>query len=638
MCFRSLTIILTLLFVTHAYSSRYKRQSTLSAQPDNFEVNVKPFRDDISNQHKSQQLSISQYSPPLSPKIKPEQLLPPGVQYSVETNIQTNLQSTQNQKYRLSYQPLDQYNNPSPYQPPILHQQFDIETQPTLANQHQYLLSTLKQSNYFKSFRPQQGENSQVVYITGQPIVFNAPEQKLSTSQHQSGSQGISFSTTHSSEIIRQEKIGSVQPPVQSVIQKSSASEITFDKGSTAKDKDSNQDQYVIYYYYYYGDDKANNTNPTLNFDDIPNLEAYDQTEKTKQPEKSVKRVNIPQNVIKNDLKVTNSFTTLQPVTTSLEEALVTTLAVVSKKNKTTDFEGTPISNIYRYGNNVPKFPITPNLIDRSSVNQTEKTSKKILDEPKPLSNVNSLTVSHDVGLKGPVSTLLPTSTLSTTVLITESNFEDSNEIIETETEPETTETPTTTTIKATTTTEEPTTTTEKVRRQTLVPRPGFGARKRPLRYGRQPRLSSTAGTATETTTSKETSTKRSRSRFNGRSFPTEKNDEPPTTSSSRARPTSLSRRKSPSSRRLPFLRSRSNRFGHRDEEEQTTSHSSINTNAPETIIATPFPNENPEEKDGDETVDEKQVTTTKESRFSGLFRRRKRPTLFGKRPNFRNR
>lgn len=718
MWLRLSAVVLSLLVVTHAHVSREKRQLSLNGQRENFEVYVKPLlENNPSGQFQPLQTPETpqkfQYQLPLPPQPKPHfnvQQLPPGVTYNIQTNVQATPFRSQKQQYEPLIQSTTQQERNRPqYKLPILPQHDNSQSQFSFhpqSKQHQNLqLKPLGQQ-----LSPQQGGNQQVIYINGQPVVINAPKDQslvTPTIQQQSGSQGISFSTSHSTEVIRQGKIGSVQPSVQSVIQKAPASEIEFNKGPTVKDKDGKQDEYVIYYYYYYDDD-ANKTNPTLNFDDIPNLETYDQSQGGNAKDKAQrndKRTGIPQNVINNAFKDNNDFSVSQSASQASGQDGVLTGDLKSggvSSVSVSAIDDSPISNIYRYGNNVPRFPISPNLVDRHDGGPSEISNKGITNDHK--SDLKTLIN----GSGGSDKTPLPTSALSVNKESNnEEKFERNNEVIETKTEAETTEAITTTT-EVTTTTEEPTTTTERNRRRTFGSRGRFGTRRRrPGAFNihpRRPKLRTT--TTSESTIDEETSTKgyqprtigRQRNRFrssfrrnrfrnsnvdkeeaedekkeitttepssygttrrrfgssrrygttrnSGRSS-SEDNEEVSTSKPTRAPASFLSRRRKLNRPRLSFLRGGRRRFGHPDEEkeekeevEETTITSTLITDAPETTVTTLSPTEPPEKKEDQEPDDvvAQETTTTESSRFAGLFRRRKRPSIFGKRPSFLNR
>ncbi|XP_013781173.1 mediator of DNA damage checkpoint protein 1-like [Limulus polyphemus] len=724
---KSSTIVLLFLVVVRAHNSRYKRQSSQEGE----------LSDSISNlQH-----ADSHYQFPLPPQAKPRNLqLSPGVQSNVKANVKTISQNKYNQ-------PPHQLNDRLQYQPPIYPQQTSTQTHIKLQaspQQHQYAPEFQPQpyhsNNYTQAFSFKQVGKTQGVSTNDQSTIMHVPKKTSSKRQHDT------ISTSHSTEVVLHEKIVSMQQPVQSVIQKLPASEIESNKGITAKDKDSNQDQYLIYYYYYDDDNKTNVNNPTLNFDDISDLEAYDQKQENNQPEKSNRRINSPQNTNKA-LKNHSGSSTLQPVTilsqaTGRVEIIDASVTRAPKADMANVSEDSLVSNIYRYGNNVPRFPATPNLVDHPIKNQPEISNRGIPYDRKSSSDV-ILQPDGDVNSGVPISTLSYTPTLLANVEpSSKRKLEDINEIVETKTEPETTETPTTTTTEPTTTTEEPTTT-EKRRQRTFGFRQRSGLRKRRPGSLRQRRPSSTT-TTTDSTTTHESSTKRVRSRFGSRSFrrshlrssfrrnrfghsndddeedkeedevqkdetttessrgrkrqryigsrrygrrrtssristentedtsttdevakietttessrgskrrryrgsrrygrrrtssrtSTENTEESSTTESSRSRPSIFNRRKTPSRPRLPFIRGGRKRFGHHDEEEkeEATSSSSATENTSETTISIPASTEFADEKFNDkiDTVEEQQTTTTEKNRFAGLFKRRKRPTLFG--------
>ncbi|XP_076327776.1 uncharacterized protein LOC143234359 [Tachypleus tridentatus] len=726
MWLRSSTIVLLFLVAIRAQNSRNKRQLSQERQ-----LHVEPLLDSIlSLQHEG-----SSYQFPLPPqaKIRSLQLSP-----EVKANAQTISHNQYNQPPRLQYQP------------PIHPQQTSTQTLVkfrTSPQKHQYVPPSFPEfqqqpyhsNNYTQYMDFKQGAKTQEINSNDQSTVMHVPLKESPTRQHGT------ISTSHSTEVILHDKIGSMQPPVQSVIEKLPASEIESSKDISAMDKDSKLDQYVIYYYYYDDDNKTNVTNPTLNFDDISNLEVYDQIQENSQPEKSNIRTNIPQNTNKA-FKSPSSSSTLQPVTvlsqaTGQEEIIDTSVTRAPKTDVTTVSEGSLVSNIYRYGNNVPRFPSTPNLVNHPIKNQPEISNRGIPYDRKSSSDAILPSIG-DVNSDVPISTLSYTSTLLTNVEPkSERKFEDINEVIETKTEPETTETPTTTTVEPTTTTEEPTTT-EKRRQRTFSFRRSSGFKKRRPGSLRQRRPSSTA-TTTESTTTQESSTKGLRSRFGSKSFrrsrfrssfrrnrfghsndddddekdkeeeevteeetttessrrskrrryrgsrrygrrrtssriskenteetsttdevtkeetttessrgskrqryrgsrrygrrrtssriSTENTEETSTTESYRSRPSVFNRRKTPSRPRLPFFSSRK-RFGHHDEEEKEQAVSSLAAagSTPETTISTPASTESADENYNKTDNVEEQTTTTEKNRFAGLFKRRKRPTLFG--------
>ncbi|XP_013788343.1 uncharacterized protein DDB_G0283357-like [Limulus polyphemus] len=652
-----------------------------------------------------QQLQKSHYQFPLPPQPQNWDL-PPKVRYHIQNNVQSTPLQSQDQQYQPPYQPLSQIRNRPQYQPPVLPQQSNTEPQFNIQDQQQQY-QYVPQSQ-FQPSNPQPSVSQQVIYINGQPVVINTSQGSRSTSptgQQESDSQGISFSTSHSTELIHQEpeKTRAVQPSVQSVIQKIPASEIEFDKKPIAKDKASNEDDYVIYYYYYYEDDKANKTNPTLSLDDIPNLESYDHSQGNyakDKPEKSNRRLNISQNVTNNAFKDHSSFSVSQslslPFQTSFQDAAVTG---VSKTDMDPSIsvsisENSTISNTYRYGNNVLKFPISPNLVAHQTGGQIESPRRRINNDVESSSAIGA-------GPSSSGSIPSPTSNLSANnELNREKNPENINELTVVQAITKPTEASFITTTEATTRTEEPTTTTERSRRLTFGSRRGFSTRRRqPISYyPRRPTLSTT--TTADFTTTEETTTRRDQSRAGSRysrrnrfrsSFrrnrfdnssddgveeneresttttessrwttkrrfggfrrygnsrnsnrgSTERTENMSTTESSGSRPSFLSRKQNSKTPSLPFLRGGRRRFGYHNEEEgeveNTTDPSTSATDASKITVKTPVTEEAPKEiKDRDLTAkDDQETTTTESSRFSGLFRQRKRPSFFGKRPSF---
>lgn len=326
----------------------------------------------------------------------------------------------------------------------------------------------------------------------------------------------------------RSKAIGSSHHPSQAIHQVP-ASEIQSDKSASAKDRDSaKNDEYVVYYYYYYDND-TNSNNLTLNFDDIPSLDSYDDTKSSKEPEKSASSRSIAANV--NSL---TPSTQDQPKDTaaspkpsspsgasqarSISSADVGSESVIRADKPDNTLEDTvveplkPVSNVFRYGSNeVPRFPVLPNFIV-SEVPKGEKTEEQLTPDT----------------LSTPPSTTLPASTASGILneerLQPEVDSDDANNVLDSDSKvveeheekvtPESSPTTTTkTTTEPPTTTEITTTTTEKSRR-----RPGAlgaGGRRRfsassapPATRGRQTptrstaSISATSSTTTTTTTS----------------------------------------------------------------------------------------------------------------------------------------
>ncbi|XP_076349262.1 uncharacterized protein LOC143246435 [Tachypleus tridentatus] len=523
MWFRSLLMVVSLLLVTRSHASRQKRQEPLLK---NIQVYIKSDENPKQQDQNSDRFQISKYPQqlhkphyelPLPPQPQ-NWHLPPEVRYHIHNNVQSPPLRSQDQQYQPPFQLLSQIRNGPQYQPPILSQQSNTESQlNTQKQQQQYQYVPQSQ---FQSSDPQPSVSQQVIYINGQPVVTNTSQGSSSTSpagQQRSESQGISFSTSHSTKSVHQEpeKTRFVQPSVQSVIQKIQASEIEYDKNPIAKDKANNKDDYVIYYYYYYEDEIGNKTNPTLSFDDIPNLESYDHFRDSNakdKPENSNRRLSIPQNATNNAFKDHSRFSTSKPLNlpyqTSAQYAAVTgvlktdtdpSVSVSISDNFT-------LSSSYRYGNNVPKFPIPPNLANHQTDGQIELPSRRINNDEESSSS-RGAGPSFSGSIPSPISNISENNKLNRG-----KQLENINELIVVQAKTKSTVAPFITTTEVTTRTEKPTTT-ERSQRLTFGSRRGFNTRiRQPISYyPRRPTLSTT--TTTDFITTEETTTRRDQTR-----------------------------------------------------------------------------------------------------------------------------
>ncbi|GFY66722.1 uncharacterized protein TNIN_390061 [Trichonephila inaurata madagascariensis] len=432
----------------------------------------------------------------------------------------------------------------------------------------------------------------------------------------------------------------------------------------TAQDKDNKNDEYVVYYYYYYDNDTAangnnNNNNLSLNFDDIPSLENYDER---KDPSNDL-----------GDIAQSRNASQPRSAPAGIENTVIRADVPAAPQPLK------PVSNVFRYGSNeVPRFPVLPNFV--LSETTFPPTTSTLIPTAIPVEEPSTT--------PAPVSLAEPEDDVLNNVLDSTPDLKDIKEE----------ETTTTTTPEPTTTTEMPTTTTttEKPRR-----RPSIGGGRRQFNSrpssssfnsnrNRSP-SSSTTSTSTTTTTTSTPSTRRSfqgnrlRPRPSSGGFrgsasrTTESNDDTPSsrkaseattvasTTTSRSRFTSSSRRfqssrssrpSSTSTTRAPaspvsrttsrprpnlitrnrpprpgFLRPRP---GSEPEEPSTTT-----TPAPVEEETSPEVNDLPSthEEESEDTLaeeeeeeEEEEPTTTEANRFSALFRPRNRNAL-GNRP-----
>ncbi|XP_022252741.1 uncharacterized protein LOC111088092 [Limulus polyphemus] len=408
--------------------------------------------------------------------------------------------SPKSQHQVLTQSQQNHYQLPIPAQTLSSHTQFRSEQsqipQTSHSLQRKYLkVESLLSSGSDKADDTQHKKTSQVIFVNGQPVVINPTESQKAPSSPvtQNSHDSHAFLSSPTTDAIFQEKLlGSVQSQVQSVIQKAPASEIEYDKGGPASDRDNNDDAYVVYYYYYYDDDDEpnNKTSPSLKFDDIPNLENFDESKtETTNVKKDVRRVgqrgNVPNNVISNAFSDTSlsKDRSGQPGTLSLNNSAQSKNADVSSKPvKDPVLPIAPISNVYRYGNDVSRFPVTPDLVDHSTKNQkpTIVTDVSVEDKEDNLS-VNSNIQDHST------TTFSEDDPSSKSDLFSSVNDSNSgaeiNEIVEAQTEPLTRKDPTieieVTKTTESTTTQEPITTTVSVPSR-FSNRRRFGSRRPP--------------------------------------------------------------------------------------------------------------------------------------------------------------
>ncbi|XP_023211782.1 mucin-5AC-like isoform X1 [Centruroides sculpturatus] len=572
-----------------------------------------------------------------------------------------------------------QQNRPEPlqqYRPPIFAElpqsskpQIQMESSPQVT-QYQPPLFPLPQSH--PQPHPPQTPNQQVIYVGGQQGVYSQVGAPSPSQQGVPASKGVERK---------------VVKPAQQLIQKAPASEIQFDKATGAKEKDSKpDDEYVVYYYYYYDND-TNSNNLTLDFDNIPDLESYDQ--------KNDSKTNASQYETARQLSpvtVSSSISTAQSVEVVGQPLLhrpVAEKATTSSPKGATAIsvsvsvsEGTevqPVRNVFRYGSNdVPRVPVTPNLVD--PLEEPEVTPDGIN------TTQNATTTSSSAELQSPPAT---EDVLTTSIPASQEEKQGSKNEIEEETQSEevttqdyTTTTETTTTTELTTTTTErgrlgnigkrkrfrttaasssrrttPSTTTQSTNEATADRRPGFRpptrnrfsrpgapiARTRPgstnnRKFGDNSLSDTTTSSSVATATKNRfgATTRRSSSRVN----PTK----PSRTTQPRARATV----KPPVNILSNRQRSRPSFFRPRNKkgETETTTIAETETPAPTTATkitevsaTTATTKEAEEEITIKETPEETEqpppptTTATPENRFSGLFRSRPRPNLLGNRP-----
>ncbi|KAF8769973.1 hypothetical protein HNY73_017556 [Argiope bruennichi] len=271
------------------------------------------------------------------------------------------------------------------------------------------------------------------------------------------------------------------------ILGSAAASEIEPNKLPSAQEKDNKNDEYVVYYYYYYDNDTAttgNQSNPSLNFDDIPSLENYDERKE-------------PENALTDSVHPKN---TSQPriAPAGVDNTVIRADALPSQP----EFQPPPqpvkpVSNVFRYGSNeVPRFPVIPNFV-LSETTTIPPTTTTVPTVPAFSDEIFSTTPVPPVSLDEPEDDTLNNVLDSTP---------DLKDIKEEETTTTTTQEPTTTTEIPTTTT-----TTEKPRRRPslgggsrrqLTNRPSFSStRNRSPSRGDSSSSSSTTSTTTTTST-----------------------------------------------------------------------------------------------------------------------------------------
>ncbi|XP_035208952.1 mucin-5AC-like [Stegodyphus dumicola] len=345
--------------------------------------------------------------------------------------------------------------------------------------------------------------------------------QQSSPRQILSDSSGLPLSTAERTYSTHSKVVGSSHVPVQA-IHKAPASEIQSDKETLAKEKDNKNDEYVVYYYYYYDNDTTpNNNNLTLNFDDIPSLEAYDNDKNAKEPEKSASARTLAANVNsippiaveakKESIQGETSSSQPRSASGSDREAYIRADRPNDPLEETVVQPLKPVSNVFRYGSNeVPRFPVLPNFII-SEVTTTTKPGESI--------TVNPLISEFTTTQAAQLSSQLPdvksneeTEDDDVNNVLDNNTALKSNEDKIQEEEPQTT---TTTTTEPTTTTEiTTTTTTEKPRR-----RPSIGGGRRrfnPTSSTNRNRSPTRSSSSTSTTTTTTTTTSTPRRSFGG--------------------------------------------------------------------------------------------------------------------------
>ncbi|XP_076361476.1 uncharacterized protein LOC143252745 [Tachypleus tridentatus] len=431
MWLRSHFVLVLLIFIIHIGSGeqniRSRRQSSPSPS-EKYQVYVKPLptKNKPSQQNKllysfSQEreqpfqhllyrkeqpkeqsgLPLKQYRFPLPPQSQQQKWRQPsnvqaGNPSSSQEGTQTELRQQFNirAQYQLPIQPIRsdppetssqkllQYQVPSkpsshthlqqnifPEKP---HHQLSVQENPSekILNPH-FLHSKQRQSwslDQISNHQPY--KTSQTVKINGQLAIISPVQSHVSlpSQTNQDTSSSHAFLPSPTTDVIFQDKLfGSLQPQLQSVIQKAPASEIEHGKGIPANDKSNSDNEYVVYYYYYYDDveGSSNKTNTSLKFDEVPNLENYDQTKTQNnislKDEKKIKakgKGNASIDVINNDFPEISIHKDhslqQQPETLTLKNI------PPSKVDKDSSSPIIPISNVYRYGNNVPHFPLTP--------------------------------------------------------------------------------------------------------------------------------------------------------------------------------------------------------------------------------------------------------------------------------------
>lgn len=566
---------------------------------------------------------------------------------------------------------------PQQYQPPIFAQfpqaskpQVQIQASPEIS-QYQPPLFPLPQSQ--SQPHPPQPPNQQVIYVGGQQGIY---AQVGAPSPSQQGAP-----TSKGGE-------RKVSKPAQQLIQKAPASEIQFDKATGAKEKDAkpNDEEYVVYYYYYYDND-TNSNNLTLNFDDIPDLESYDnQKNSSNSSERLVGRqLQLSPVTVSSSISTAQSVEVVgQPVinkpvnekfTTSSPKG-ATAISVSVSVSEGTEMQ--PVPNVFRYGSNdVPRVPVTPNLVD--PLQEPDSTS----DDINATQNITTTSASAELQSPPATDVVLTTSVPSN---IQDEKQGDKNEVEEETQSEEVTTQDYTTTTETTTTTEPTTTTTERGRLGNIGKRKRFGSNA--VIPGRRTSPSTTTESTKEATSGRRPAFRPSpTSRFrrpggpitrtrpspnNNRKFGDNTLSDTTTSSSSiatknrfgattrrtssRATPTKASSRSTqqrPRSTVKPSVNLLSSRQRNRPsffrprnkkEEAETTTSTQTETLPPttsskniEVSATTATIKEIEEEITIEETEETEQPSTTTtaapENRFSGLFRSRPRPNLLGNRP-----
>ncbi|KFM63221.1 hypothetical protein X975_20362, partial [Stegodyphus mimosarum] len=374
------------------------------------------------------------------------------------------------------------------YTPPVNSQQsFSIYQQPSANLQHIPQSASLATS-YSVHQQPSHQQNS--------------PRQILSDTS------GLPLSTAERTYSTHSKVVGSSHVPVQA-IHKAPASEIQSDKETLAKEKDNKNDEYVVYYYYYYDNDTTPNNNLTLNFDDIPSLEAYDNDKNAKEPEKSASARTLAANVNSiPPIAVEPKKETIQGETSSSQprsasgsdrEAYIRADRPNDPLEETVVQPLKPVSNVFRYGSNeVPRFPVLPNFII-SEATTTTKSGESITVNPL-ISEFTTIQAAQLSSQLPDVKSNEETEDDDVNNVLDNNTALKSNDDKIQEEEPQTT---TTTTTEPTTTTEiTTTTTTEKPRR-----RPSIGGGRRRFNptssanKNRSPTRSSSSTSTTTTTT-----------------------------------------------------------------------------------------------------------------------------------------
>lgn len=441
----------------------------------------------VSNHHPEQPKSSESrsYQPPILPGAPS---VPVASSATIQNSYQPPISLIRSNEY---HSPIS--NHPSQYsggqaqghiaQGSSRHQQSALQTY-ILPNQPappSYSINQQASPNTQHSYsvyqQPSNSQNSQPIppatshatsySVHQQPAAIqNNPKQSYPIFSDASGLPQATVERTYSSHA---KAVDSSHVPAQA-IHKAPASEIQSDKGSLAKDKDNMKDEYVVYYYYYYDNDTAPNNNLSLNFDDIPSLEAYDE-KNGKEPERSASARTLAANINslgsvtsdpKKDNTPTNKSNTSQPrsVANNNRES------VIRADNQDTVIQPLkPVSNVFRYGSNeVPRFPVLPNFI--------------ITEVPTTIKPEDGFTP-NAFSSESPT-----TQTISSNVVVPESNANDDsdnddlNSVLDNGTDlklsedkaEEESETTTTTTTEPPTTTEIPTTTTtERSRRRPAI-------------------------------------------------------------------------------------------------------------------------------------------------------------------------